>query len=66
MLQLDINIPFLSHNKSDLLKLSKVHLYTSMMKSDKFKNVMSLMSQANIMWNEMTKNTSIYIINILN
>jgi hypothetical protein len=61
---------FFNCNKKEILKLSKVHLYTTLLRSsEKFKNVLSLMNQAAFAWQELMKNNSkiffLFLINFL-
>lgn len=65
MLNLDLtfdqlaHFSFLSCNRNDVLKLCKLHLYSSMIKSsDKFKNILSLLHQASLLWAELSKTQS--------
>lgn len=50
---------FFNCNKKEILKLGKVHLYTSLLKSsEKFNLGLSLMNQAAFAWQELMKNNS--------
>jgi hypothetical protein len=56
---------FLNCNKKEILKLGKIHLYSSLLRSsEKFKNVLSHMNQAAIIWQDLMKKQGKILFNI--